>query len=88
MAEWKIESAGDVAEALDWLRRRMQGKGLVLMAVGANSVAFCKDVAVSPDDAADLIEAQLPTLRRGFAQIQSQRVTRGFSAREDGRPEE
>lgn len=80
-SNWDLKSADDVAQALDWLRRRMKGNGLVLVAVGVNSVAFCKDVGVSPDDAADLIEAQLPTLRQGFARIVSQRVTRGWNKR-------
>lgn len=81
--DWPIESADDVAQALDWLRRRMKGKGLVLVAIGVNSVAFAKDVGVQADDAADLVEAQLPALRRGFSRIQAERVTRGFCARED-----
>jgi hypothetical protein len=81
--KWEMKSAGDVAQGLDWLRRRMQGSGLVLVAVGINSVAFAKDSGLSPDDAADLIEAQLPTLRDGFHRLQNQRVTRGFNRRED-----
>jgi hypothetical protein len=80
-SKWELKSAGDVAQGLDWLRRRMQGSGLVLVAVGINSVAFAKDNSVSPDDAADLIEAQLPALREGFHRLQSQRVTRGFHRR-------
>lgn len=83
MGDWELTGAQDVAEALDWLRRRMKGNGLVLIAVGVNSVAYCKDVSVSPADAANLVEAQLPTLRKGFAQLQAQRVTRAASRRED-----
>jgi hypothetical protein len=81
--DWAIKSADDVAQALDWLRRRMGSSGLVLIAVGVNSVAFCKDVAVSAEDAAELVAAQLPALRQGFYRIQADRVTRGFSKRED-----
>lgn len=80
---WELASADDVAQALDWLRRRMKGKGLVLVAVGVNSVAFSKEVNVSSDDAAELVQNQIQTLRRGFARIQAERVTRGFSKRED-----
>lgn len=80
---WELRTADDVAQALDWLRRRMKGKGLVLVAIGANSVAFCKEVGLSPEDAAALVEAQLPTLRRGFYQLENKRVTRGYNPRED-----
>jgi hypothetical protein len=61
----------------------MHGNGLVLVAVGVNSVAFCKDSDVSPEDAANLIERQLPALRKGFHQLQHDRVTRGSNRRED-----
>lgn len=81
--DWAIKTADDVAQALDWLRRRMGNSGLVLVAVGVNSVAYCKDVSLSPEDAAELITAQVPALRQGFYRIQSERVTRGFSKRED-----
>ena len=80
---WELRSADDVAQALDWLRRRMDGKGLVLVAVGVNSVAYCKDVGVSAEDAAKLVEDQIQTLRRGFLKCQSNKVTRGASVRED-----
>lgn len=80
---WDIRTADDVAQALDWLRRRMGGNGLVLVAIGTNSVAYSKDVALAPDDAAELIEANMPALRRGFDRLKSERVTRGSSKRED-----
>lgn len=82
MADWKIRDAQDVAEALDWLRRRMQGRGLVLVAIGENSVAYAKEANVSPEDAAALIESQMMTLRRGFYELRANRVTRGFRKRE------
>jgi hypothetical protein len=83
MTDWPIESADDVAQALDWVRRRMKGKGLVLVAVGENSVAFSKEVGVSPGDAAELVANQIHTLRRGFQKLKDEKVTRGFLPRED-----
>jgi hypothetical protein len=80
---WEIRSADDVAQALDWLRRRMQGSGLVLVAIGVNSVAFCKDAKLRPEDAAELVARQMPALREGFNRIQGQQVTRGYLKRED-----
>lgn len=79
--KWELNSGDDVAKALDWLRRRMRGKGLVLVAIGVNAVAYAKDVDVKADDAADLIEAQLPALRAGFAEIHHKQ-SRGFRKRE------
>ena len=78
-----FQNAQNVAETLDWIRRGMGGKGLVLIAIGVNSVAYCKDIKISPRDAVELIEAQLPTLRRGFAQLEAGRVTRAAMRRED-----
>lgn len=80
---WELRSADDVAQALDWLRRRMHGNALVLVAVGINSIAYAKDTKVSPADAADIVQRQVPTLERGFAKLQDQKVTRGYSRRED-----
>lgn len=80
---WELKSAKDVAEGLDWLRRRMKGKGLVLVAIGVNSISFCKDVGISADDAADLVQNAIPNLRRGLSRIQGERVTRGFNQRTD-----
>ena len=80
---WDLKTADDVAQALDWLRRRMKGNGLVLIAIGVNSVAVSKDAKLLPDDAADVLERQLPTIRREFARLQSHQVTRGFTRRED-----
>ena len=82
-AGWQLRSADDVAQALDWLRRRMEGNGLVLIAIGVNSVAVSKDAKLLPDDAADVLERQLPTIRRELARLQSHNTTRGFAKRED-----
>jgi hypothetical protein len=80
---WDLKTADDVAQALDWLRRRMKGNGLVLIAIGVNSIAVSKDAKLQPDDAADVLERQLPAIRREFARLQSHQVTRGFARRED-----
>jgi hypothetical protein len=80
---WDLKSADDVAQALDWVRRRMKGNGLVLIAIGVNSVAVSKDAKLPPHDAAEVLERQLPTIRREFARLQSHNKTRGFAKRED-----
>jgi hypothetical protein len=80
---WEIKTAEDVAEALDWLRRRMKGKGLLLVAIGTNSVAFCKDPKINPDQASKILEANLGLIKRGLAQARDQKVTRGSAIRDD-----
>lgn len=81
--EWEIKSARDVAEALEWVRRRSKGRALVLVAIGVNSVAYAKDPAVSPADAARLVHSQLTVLRDGFEKIHAQTTTRGTNGRRE-----
>jgi len=80
---WEIRDAKDVAEALDWLRRRMKGKGLLLLAVGVNSIAFAKEVGVSPEDCEQLLHLNLPAILQGLIAMQNQRVTRSYIRRGD-----
>lgn len=81
---WEIKSAGDVAEALDWLRRRMKGSGLLLVAIGPNSVAYALDPQMKASDAVEALQAQIQggTLERGLEDLERERVTRGFRRRE------
>jgi hypothetical protein len=84
MADWPIKNADDVAQALDWLRRRMNGAGLVLVAIGPNSVAYSIDVGLSVKDAVQLVETQIEdgTLERGLVECKRSKVTRGYQRRE------
>lgn len=83
--QWELKTAKDVAEALEWVRRRSKGRALVLVAVGTNSIAFAKDQKVSPADAVRLINDQLTSLREGLERIQAQAetTTRGSQTRRD-----
>jgi hypothetical protein len=84
MADFQeMTKAEDVAQALDWVRRRMKGKGLVLVAISPQAVVWSKEASVSAQDASELLEAQMPTLRRGFEQCKYLGVTRYWSKRED-----
>ena len=79
---WELKTPDDVAGALDWVRRRMKGNGLVLIAVGVNTIAFAKDPKLDSDDAANMLADQAATLRREFERISTDKVTRGFARRE------
>ena len=83
MADWDLKTPDDVANALDWLRRRMKGQGLLLVAIGANSIAYAKETTISPQEALEAMEANLQNLRRGIEQLKSLQVTRGSRRRED-----
>jgi hypothetical protein len=88
---WDLKSPTDVAEALDWVRRRMKGNGMVLVAIGMNTVAYSLDKNMSAGDGAALVEAQvnMGTLERGFQELKLRAMTRGWSRRQDmeGPPE-
>ena len=81
--DWELQSAGDVAEALDWLRRRMKGRGLVLVAISEHAVSCSKEVKVSPDQAVRLVEESLRVMRSTLERAQARKETRGCGARED-----
>ena len=83
MAEWELLTAMDVAEALDWLRRRMKGDGLVLVAIGPNAIAYCKDARLPPEEAVEMIFANLEAVRGGLERLETAGRTRGAVLRED-----
>lgn len=83
MSEWEIKSAQDVAEALDWVRRRMRGNGLVLVAIGPNSIAYAKDQKLSASAAELLVKANLETIYNGLVKAEAAGHTRGASKRGD-----
>lgn len=78
---WPLKSPMDVAEALDWLRRRMNGNGLVLVAISPNSIAFAKDPKLSAFDAVELLQLERETLLSGLGQLAGKRVTRDAAKR-------
>ena len=82
---WEFKTAADLEGFLDWGRRRMnaRSKGLLLVAIGLNTVAFAKDPELRVADAIHLLEAQLETLKRGLAEAEAARVTRGSKRRTD-----
>jgi hypothetical protein len=83
--EWELKTAKDIAEALEWVRRRSKGRALVILAIGVNSIAYAKDSNVTPADAVQLVADQLPSLRDGLSRIDAQpeKTTRGSHTRRD-----
>jgi hypothetical protein len=81
--DWAIASANDAAEALDWVRRRLKGNGLVLVAISPTAVMCSKETRVSPHEAVTLIEESLRVIRATLERAEARRETRGCGARED-----
>lgn len=83
---WKLETALDVAKCLDWTRRRMngKGKGLVLIAISENAIAFAKDPQLDPQTAARMVWNELDSIERGFERLKIEKVTRGCAKRTPG----
>ena len=80
---WEIKTGDDVANALDWLRRRMGGKAVLLVAIGQNSIAFSKDQQYTPEEAIEALEANIRTLQMGLNVLRAKQVTRDFKKRGD-----
>lgn len=85
-SSWQLETALDVAKCLDWTRRRMnaKGKGLVLIAISENAIAFAKDPSLDAKQAAQMVWHELDTVERGFQKLGIEKVTRGFARRTPG----
>lgn len=85
-SNWELSTAGDVAGALDWVRRRMdvKGKGLVLIAISENAIAVSKNAQLEPDIAARIVWNELDNIQRAFEQLKREKVTRGFARRTQG----
>ena len=83
---WQLKTALDVAKCLDWTRRRMnaKGKGLVLIAISENAIAFAKDPSLDAKAAARMVWQELDSLERGFENLAIEKVTRGFARRTPG----
>ena len=52
--QW-IESPKHVAEAADWVRWKTQGRVMLVIAVGVNSVAVAKNRELSAEDATAIL---------------------------------
>ncbi len=52
---------------MDWVRRRIGNSALVIVAIGKNSIAYTKHPDLTPRDAVELLESNLPAIHAGFA---------------------
>lgn len=82
---WPPKTAAKVAELTDWVRRGMNahGKGILVLAVGENSITFAKDPATPAHEAAAILWKNIDNLMRGLERLQAEGVTRGYVQRED-----
>lgn len=84
---WPPKNAAKLAEVTDWMRRGMNahGKGLLVLAVGENSISLALDPKLAPQEACSILWKNIDNILRGLERIRSEGVTRGFIEREDRR---
>lgn len=46
-----ISSSKHVAEAVDWVRWKTQGRAKLVIAIGVNSISVAKNIELDPEDA-------------------------------------
>lgn len=57
-----IKSSKEVADALNWLRWRTKGAGLIFVAIGVNSVSASIDPELEPEDAVNVLSLEVDTI--------------------------
>lgn len=81
--QWKLDGAKGIADALEWLRQRTEGKALLLIAVGRNGIAFSKHPDVKAEDAVHFIEEELGNLKIGLQRLDAEGQRRGAQSRKE-----
>lgn len=81
--QWKLDTAKGVADALNWLRFRSEGRVLVLVAIGKDGIAYSKHPDVPAEDAAQFVEDELANLRQGLKRMEASGETRGAQRRRE-----
>lgn len=69
---WALSTAKDVANALEWIRQRTEGKTLVLVAIGRGGIAFSKHSEVTPTEAMELLEEELGNIKQGLERMEAE----------------
>lgn len=59
-----LTTSKQVADALNWLRWRTKGSGLIFIAIGVNSVSIARDPALAVEDAIETVSLEIDTIAR------------------------
>lgn len=81
--QWKLDTAKGIADALEWLRWRSEGKAKLLIAIGDNGIAFSKHPDLKAEDAIHFIEEELASLKQGLQQLDATKERRGARRRRE-----
>ncbi len=81
----EFKTARDLASALNWVRWKSDGRALVLLAIGRNSVAIAKGPAVDAEDVIVALESEKDTIARLLREMGAQGLTHASTPRPDGR---
>ena len=81
-----VRSSQDVADKMQWVRwlangRQIHGAGLLMIAIGSNSIAISRDERMSPRELMDLLEVEKQTIATLLEKLQAERKTHGATPR-------
>ena len=84
--EQGFKNSADVAGGCQYIRwmangRQEKGPALLVLAIGVNSIAISRDVALDPEDALELLRREAETISALLRELGDARAPSGFKAR-------
>jgi hypothetical protein len=70
-----ISSSKHVAEAVDWVRWKTQGRAKLVIAIGANSISVAKNRELDPEDAIAILGDLQDQIAKAIRAISSAGLT-------------
>lgn len=77
-----LTSSEHVGQALDWVRWKTQGKVMLVIAIGPNSIAIAKDRELRAIDAVEILENEAKTIAEILGQLDQRKVTHAAKRRQ------
>jgi DNA topoisomerase VI subunit B len=72
--QW-ISSSKHVAEAVDWVRWKTQGKAKIVIAIGSNRLSIAKNPDLDPEDAIAILEMVQNEIALAMREMAQRRLT-------------
>lgn len=77
----RLTNGEHVGQALDWVRWKTEGRALMMVAIGVNSVVVAKDRNLNAEDAIELLTKELDVIARLVRDLHASKKTHGAKAR-------